>query len=73
MVAKMDAMQKDINRLVESNLQIRQMLQIIMEQPHRPHQRQRERVAMNFTTLRHFVEFNAEIKETQQKKKQFGK
>jgi hypothetical protein len=67
MVAKIDAMQKDIDRLLEHNLQIRHMLEIIMEQL-RPHQRQRERNSLNFTTLRQFEEFNGEIRENQQKK-----
>jgi predicted PurR-regulated permease PerM len=60
-------MQKDIDRLLEHNLQIRCMLDIIMEQ-RRPHQRQRERVSMNFNTMRQFEEFNGELKENLQKK-----
>jgi hypothetical protein len=34
----------------------------------RPHQRQRERVSMNFKSLRQFEEFNGELKENLQKK-----
>jgi DNA repair exonuclease SbcCD ATPase subunit len=71
LVAKIDALQKDVDRLLEHNLQMRHMLELILEQ-RRPHQRQLERISMNFKTLRQFEEFNGELKENLQKKKQFG-
>jgi hypothetical protein len=67
LVAKIDALQKDVDRLLEHNLQMRHMLELILEQ-RRPHQRQLERISMNFKTLRQFEEFNGELKENLQKK-----
>jgi hypothetical protein len=62
----MDAMQKDIDHLLEHNLQMRRMLELLLEQS-RPHH-QRQRVSMDFKTLTQFEEFNEELKGNRQKK-----